>query len=558
MPMTSRGLSIGPLLARPALATFVNQMGAVFENTRVLCNGEVLMPGAPGAGGVISYESSHGSFRSLVDVKTSSSDALALYEQAGGDPLSDAGFVAEANEIESIFFMSTRSIADVLRRESASVHNRADFDAMMRRAQMFEGCRMRDIINPASLGHKIKPMRLGGGFFTETAVDSAFAATLAWSPEDKDRCREAARLSFISGILFMAGDTFDAKEVLSSFACSANYYADGGMHVAAALVSEVAALVEANAQDAFETPQNTARKAMNHWLKAAKGLAATDGAGLAVALYRGLLASHMAGDETIDRRRQLLMLSAGVHDAAGRHEAAAEDYLRITMDNVTNFKGDAKSWERIADSIRMAIGAYGRAKASKEAAQSLQELEGLEALARVVTARIREELGPLDSRIEKNANDLEARLQRAKARLEFADFRGALSDLKWAAMVNGDDPWLKGEMGHVYHFLADYHLQIGNDEVALGYLRSAVHCMREAIKMADESGEEIAVLHARMGALLATLGQFKDSIAELDKARRIAPKDRRIREYLGAVKDLDKKAEEASNVVSLNKQGQGH
>ena len=84
--MTSRGLSIGPLLARPALATFVNQMGAVFENTRVLCNSEVLMPGALGAGGVISYESSHGSFRPLVDVKAASSSALALYKQAGGDP----------------------------------------------------------------------------------------------------------------------------------------------------------------------------------------------------------------------------------------------------------------------------------------------------------------------------------------------------------------------------------------------------------------------------------------------------------------------------------------
>ncbi|MFA4973772.1 MAG: hypothetical protein WC683_14265 [bacterium] len=554
MPMTSRGLSIGPLLARPALATFVNQMGAVFENTRVLCNREVLMPGALGAGGVISYESSHGSFRPLVDVKDTSSKALALYEQAGGDPLSDAGFVAEANEIESIFFMSTRSIADVLRRESASVHNKADFDAMMRRAQMLEGSKMREIINPAPLSHKIKPIRLGGGFFTETALDSAFAATLAWNPADRDRCREAARLSFISGILFMVGDEFDAKEVLSSFVCSANYYVEGGMHVAAALVSEVAALIEANAADAFETPQNTARRAMNYWLKAAKSLAAKDGAGLAVALYRGLLTSHMAGDEAIDQRRQLLMLSAGVHNAAGRHEEAAEDYLRITMDHITNFKGDAKSWERIADSIRMAIGAYGRAKVSKDTAQLLEELEGL---ARIVTARIREELGPLDSRIEKD-DDIEARLQRAKARLEFADFRGALSDLKWAAMVNGDDAWLKGEMGHVYHFLADYHLQIGNDEAALGYLRSAMYCMREAIKMADESGEEIAVLHARMGALLATLGQFKDSIAELDKARRIAPKDRRIKEYLGAVVDLGKQAEEASNVVSLKKQGQGH
>ncbi len=555
--MTSRSLSIGPLLARPALATFVNQMGVVFENTRVLCNGEVLMPGALGAGGVISYESSHGSFRPLVDVKDTSSKALALYEQAGGDPLSDAGFVAEANEIESIFFMSTRSIADVLRRESASVHNKADFDAMMKRAQMLEGGKIRDIIDAEPLSHKIKPIRLGGGFFTETALDSAFAATLAWNPADRDRCREAARLSFISGILFMVGDEFDAKEVLSSFVCSANYYAEGGMHVAAALVSEVAALIEANAADAFEIPQNTARRAMNYWLKAAKGLAAKDGAGLAVALYRGLLTSHMAGDETIDQRRQLLMLSAGVHGAAGRHEEAAEDYLRITMDNVTNFKGDAKSWERIADSIRMAIGAYGRAKASEETAQSLEELEGLEGLARIVTARMREEIGPLDSRIEKD-DDIEARLQRAKARLEFADFRGALSDLKWAAMVNGDDAWLKGEMGHVYHFLADYHLQIGNDEAALGYLRSAVYCMREAIKMADESGEEIAVLHARMGALLATLGQFKDSIAELDKARRIAPKDRRIREYLGAVKDLDRRAEEAGNVVSLKREGEGH
>ncbi|MBN1282275.1 MAG: hypothetical protein JXA24_00700 [Proteobacteria bacterium] len=543
-------MHIGPLTLRPPMASLVGRLDVLFNRAGVLEGGAIIMP-APklGTDGRISFKKKETEYLSLLRVQLNECEALDSYARAGGNPLGDTRFVREAHAVESVFSMSTADIARAAKGSSAMAKNESEIQKILWRAELLKASTLRELMEAARAENQSNVLFLDNGLINKAARDAAYVSALVWRPGEAERCCESALFSMMSGILFMIGDTEEPSEVIGAFLASASLFSEAGMHFAAGLSSEVAASIEIRYSKDAKGSGSSVFRAAQRWLKAAVKVGDSDPAARLVAVHRGLLTAFTAGDDAAELRRRLLMFSAGIHGANGRHDDAAKDYLRLLLDRVTASGWSVHAWESVADLLEMARAAYERAG---DPAGIVAPLESLQDMSRGIASHVSEEMGPLERGVESDPNDEVVRWRRAIARAKYGDFKGALADLKWIEMSHGGSPWLLCEMGHVYHLLADYFMGIGRVSETQDFLNTADSYMSKALELERANELDIPVLHARLGALYATMGRMDEAVEELERAETISPRSGEIREYLDKVLTLAANSTGDDNVVPLN------
>jgi len=534
-------MRIGPLTYRPPITTMVGQMRGVLGSAGVIYGGKAMLPASMKAGGAIDYGTS-GIFEPLVSVRDAASSAGIHYELAGGDLGSDSSFVAESEFVSSMFSMDASVISRVFSTDIALGLGVPDKEDAVERAQQFSGTTFADIIGTFMAGLDAEQLGSTRELMLELAEDANYAADLKWREGERICCRDAAVLSFLSGILLITGRSPSMGEVSSAFMHSSNHFEEAGMPVAAALVSEVALFVIKAMDQDLDPTLKTDRRVASRWLAVARKLDGVDPAGFAVSVYRGLTASFFGGDRCIDTLRVLLRSSARIHSSLGQHTLAASDYLRIAMGLLATFSGSPAEWRGLADSLRMAIGEYRREGGMDEMIANLDDLEDL---ARRVSGNYGEELTELDELITEVPDDVGALAQRGVISLKYGNFRGALADLKLANMLAGGDAEIEGEIGHLHHMQSDFLRRTGNVaeadilwSMAMDSISRALNAMGEE---EPEEGETLKLLmRARLGALLASGGRFEEAIDQLTAIHEICPDDREVDRYL---KEVERQAE---------------
>jgi len=555
---------VGPLIMQPPTVAFFRGSSIALITAGVMANGRPLMPAGMDNVGVTHYDTGTHVYSPFVKAHNLSSRALDEYKRVGGDPLSKKAYSQQAGLVEAAFDMPISVVASTFERESRDRKQRPrEYDEMMARLGKFKPMGVDGIVDHLISAKTGDAVPIAAKLLDEVSEDIEYVASLVWRPEESEPCSTAGLFTMVAGIFKLIGAGSETKETRKSFIistsvtdgalqsfivsesktwearqsfiASANLFADGKLNIAAALVQEVAIFLSRDIPDETLELKKASYKAAEYWHRVAVETAGEDRPAHAIAVNRGIVASLLAGRDAADLRRRLFMLSAQLNTSMERHADAARDYLRVVMNAVSVTDWGPKNWGRIANGLRMAIGAYGKDGNSDKL---IEMIEQVEALCLEVKASMQEELAPLGAKIDKDPADVEAIAKRGMAYMKYGAYTLAHADFSLANMLSPGNAWLISEMGLLSHFMGYDHLANGNEGRASELLGDAMEYFNQALAIAEEGSVPKGLFYARRAALLATAGHIDKALADMERANQAAPKDIEISAYFEALKSM--------------------
>lgn len=546
-------MNIGPLISQPAIVPFAKGFNAAIYQAGLMWGDYRSHPTGITEDATIAYTSGKVQFSPLIRAFGIEDDARSVYEdvsrRASGpiaaglnvEPSKVRGstlFLSQARRIKHVMGMGAKEIADF-------VHDPAYFeDGSL--AEMNGVTSFLEFLGTRSIRQFVN-MAEKSGSWPEGAVIDMKAVSKAARYIDQVANKgyasgmltadDAAAFLLVSGLLSWSCSLCrcgGAEDAANSFLASAGCFAEAGNPLAAAIAAEVAAYLYRTEDDEGFLGRNKAFGwAAEYWFQVTE-MMDRDPVGMLIGLWRGISADLMCSVTFVDgTRRNLYTSSAAFNSKFGKDAEAGADYLRLATIEAMRFTGNQTGWESLAYYLKLAIVRYGSAPGHEE---MVERLEGLAVLAQNEAEALKEEITALNSWIEEKGQIAEAMWKRGMVKFRHGDFIGAMDDLRLADEMEPDMPWLLSDIGLVHHHHAHYIIHIlGVEEGVQESLEIARGFLERAIESERVNEVSIPLLHARLGALHATMGDYDEAVRKLEVARDTAAKKGEISRYLAAV-----------------------
>jgi len=539
-------MNIGPLTAPSPVVPFANGFDAAMNQAGVAWGDCLRMPSGITDDATISYTSGEVVYTPLVSVFGLKDDARSVYEDVFHrvSPTMSAHLGVVPTRLRGDAFLSLARPIDYamsMRREDLSaVLDELVFTEAYTPDEMEGMLASLDFLGDQSVRRFLEGRELAHIAFDGDALIGAAKTARAIAKKGRKlgilSADDAAAFHFVSGILFWGAGSVDVtRHAVKSLLESSERFAESGNPIAAAIAAEAGATLHGmRGEEGDEIGDRAFAKASAHWLAASEMMSA-DPVGMLVALWRGILADFLRVDDLEDATgNRLFKRSAAFNSEFGRYADAGADYLRATAAVLMKSSADKEGWERLSYSLQMALGAYRGAGGHEEL---LEQLEGLEALARGEAKAWEEELQILKEESEEGVDIAVETWRWAMTKFRHGDLPSALRDLFQVHDWLPDHPYVLSDIGLVYHDQAIFLSAIGNDEEAKESLEKAEYYLERAIESSKiNEVDDVSILHARLGALHATKGDYERAIGELEAALGMTEKKGDIRRYLAAVR----------------------
>ncbi len=539
-------MNIGPLISPSPLVPFANGFMTAINDAGVAWGDCLKIPSGISGDATIAYTSGEVVYMPLVSVFGLKDDARSVYENTfnlvspamsahlGVEParLRNNAFLSFARPVDYALAMRRDEVSDVLGELAFTEEYTSDeMEGMLSKLDFLGGGSVRRFLQ----GRELELVKFDNSVLIDAS--GVFKAIAKKGYElGALSADQAAAFHFVSGVLcWGAGLGNVTRHAVESFLESAERFAESGNPVAAAIAAEAGAYLHHVAgEEEHKAGSEAFAKASAHWL-AVSEMMSSDPVGMLVALWRGIIADFMRIDDLGDEMgRRLFARSSAFHSEFERHAQAGADHLRVAMAVLMKSSADKASWERLSYSLQMAIGSYRRAGGHEVL---LEQLEGLDALAKGEAQALMEEIRIIR---EESGEEVDVAVETwrwAMAKFRHGDFAGALRDLFQVEGWLPDHPYVLSDIGLVYHNHANYLSAIGNDADAKESLKDAEHYLERAIESSKiNEVDDVSILHARLGALRATKGDYDSAIGELEAALEVAERKQDIRRYLAAVR----------------------
>lgn len=534
-------MKIGPLVQPPPLVPFMTGFGGALQAAGVMEGGHLLLPSRISNAGAIEYDAQSTSvyFDSLENRPFDDYRRLA----AGRD--SESAFISQCERVDGLTDMKTFKVSAALRR--MQIHGLRISDELPDMLSRLNDAGERTLGEIANFVHSsdgakgMTPLRWG--LLERVADDIGYAASMSeiehamlakYGPGTRYNNKEAAGFYYVAGIFHAMSGAADSMEcAVGALLQSARIYSELKMDVAAALVAE-AAVFYGNVSGVEDDRRNeTLEKAAGYWLKVAETFASSDEAAALIAIQRGILPALIhEGDSIIRVQRRFNSLASGINEKRGMYARSGQDYLRMSFVDLINFEGSVRCWQRIADSIYKAIGAYERAGDGS----MLRKLRPLEAMARRESRELKAELAKVESDLADDPDDPILRQRRAFVKMRHGDLKGAHKDLEQVDEASPGNAWFLSDVGLALHHLAHYHMFKGDHEQAQSDIAEALDNIKKALKIAEASETPSPIIYARTGALFMTLGFHEAALENLVEAHALDQGDDEVYDYLRVVR----------------------
>ena len=526
-------MKIGPLIQPPPLVPFMTGFGGALQAAGMMEGSKLLLPSGISSAGVIEYDAQETSiYAEILEDRPPFDTYRGLVE--GREQTS--AFISQCEKVDRLTDMKTFEVSSALRRMRDFGMKLPDsLPDMLSRLDSQGEHSIGEIANLVHSNDSSKiPASMRGELMERVADDVEFAASVSYEFEGAYYNEEAAGFYYVAGTFHaMSGAEGSIECAVGALLQSARIYSEIEMDIAAALVAEAAVYFSALGAGKGDPKSETLRKAAGYWLRVAEASASSDEAAALIAIQRGMLSAMIHEGESLGSvRRRFNSLAAMMNERFGMHTRSGQDYLRMSSVDLMNFEGGVRCWERIADSIYKAIGAYERA--GDESMQ--RRLRPLEAMARRQSKELAAELAEVEPGLANDPDDPVLRQEMAFVRMGHGDLIGALDDLQSADEASPGNAWILSDIALALHHIAHYLMFLGDLDRAQSGMAKADEYMEAAQKIATASDVEIPILYARAGALLFTLGRHEAAIERLTMAHALDQGDEEIYDYLRVVR----------------------